>query len=82
MVTKKRITGWLPENLVNAVDQVNREIEDRHGLQMTLTDVQRMMCVVYARAALKVLETNEILSQGELEAKFISLLLEKKEREE
>jgi hypothetical protein len=82
MITEKRITAWMPQNLVDAVDRVNQEIEKRYGIKISLADAQRMMCVVYARTALTVLEGQQMLSAGELEQAFCALLSKKKEREE
>ena len=82
MVSQKRVTAWMPTNLLNEVDRVNKEIEKKYGVTISLADAQRIMCVVYARTVLSALDGQTVLSAGEIEQALCALASKKKEREE
>jgi|GEM_PF-6135264 hypothetical protein len=82
MSAKKRVTGWIPLNLVQQVERVNDTIEEKYGVTIGIPDAQRMMCVFWARCVLPALEGNEVLSFGDIERIVCATMLDALEHRE
>jgi hypothetical protein len=74
MDSKKLVLAWMPTNLIDAVEHVNGEMEKRYGLTLSLSDAQRIMCLVYARSALAAVEGHSVLSAGEFEQRLCAFI--------
>jgi hypothetical protein len=81
MASSKRVTAWMPMSLLNEMEKVNKKIDEKYGVKVSLSEAQRIMCVVYVRSVLAALEGEAILSVGELEQVLCSFI-KRKGREE